>query len=241
MSLTFEDYWTEYEPVVQNLAYEFGAKGHRYGADHDDFRQEMVVWMLERKNLDKLNRKREEIEDPDRFGRWLAKVLRGEMNDYLVDIRGQNGGQDRATAYWYSPGELKLLLDSMFDPEKWLEPPQYDSEVRSQRNPAHGNNWVATLADVSRGFSRLRQEDRDLLAAFHRDGWRNKDLAYAWSITEAQMSWRHGQAIKRLLDELGGPKPERMRADTPGDPFRGRHAISNAAARALTSAQYEED
>lgn len=54
------------------------------------------------------------------------------------------------------------------------------------------------------------------------------------------MSYRHSQALKRLISHLGGEKPRHMRADVPHDPFRGRHAVSNAAARAMTSHQYEE-
>jgi DNA-directed RNA polymerase specialized sigma24 family protein len=238
-TLTYEDFATEYQPIVDGIAYEFGAKGHRYGADHDDFRQECQVWMW--KNLSKMNAKRAEIDDPEKFGRWLARVLRNESMDYLVDIKDQAGGQPRQGAYFYSIAELKILLDSMFDPEKWQDPPQYESDRRSKSNPAHGGNWMTTLADVSRGYDQLKKEDRDLLAMFHRDGWRNKDLASAWDLSEAQMSWRHGRAVERLLEHLGGPKPEPMRADVPGDPFRGRHAISNAAARALTSASYEDD
>jgi hypothetical protein len=44
--------------------------------------------------------------------------------------------------------------------------------------------------------------------------------------------------VERLLDHLGGPKPEPSKE---GDPFKGRRSMSNAAARALTSAQYEEE
>lgn len=237
-ALTYDDYFVEYGAIVNQVAYEYGAKGHRWGADHDDFRQEAKLWMWQ--NIDRMNRKRAELEDPDKFGRWLAKTLRNEAHDYLVDIRDQSGGQPRAGAHWYSVAELKILLDSMFDPEKWLDPPQYDSETRTPRDPATGGNWMTTLADVSRSYDKLKKEDRDLLAMFHRDGWRNKDLASVWDLTEAQMSWRHTRAVERLLDQLGGPRPEPMRADVAGDPFRGRRAISNAAARALTSAQYEE-
>jgi hypothetical protein len=124
----------------------------------------------------------------------------------------------------------------MFDPDAKINPPQYDTDERSKRDPAHGNNWLVTLADVEVGYNRLSYEDQNLLALFHRDGYRNKDLAAEWDLTEAQMSWRHTRAVERLLDHLGGPKPTKSKE---GDPFKGRTAISNAGARLRTRAEYD--
>jgi DNA-directed RNA polymerase specialized sigma24 family protein len=237
MSPVFEVLWAEYEPLVQSLAYEFGAKGHRWGAEHDDFRQEFVCWML--REEPKLKRKRAEITDADQFGKWLARCLRNEGNDYLVDIRDGAGGQPRHGAYWYSEAEVKELLPSMFDPEKWHEPPVSDGGGRVNRIPAEGGNWIATLADVARAYDSLNIEERDIIKAIYRDGVRNVDLAGEWSVSEAAMSSRHHRALAKIHKALGGPKPSPMRRDVPGDPFRGRHAISSAHARALTSSYYE--
>lgn len=234
----FESLWIEFEPVVHKVAHEFGNKGHRYGANADDFRQEAVCWMLE--NERELSQRREEIGEPDKFEKYLATCLRNEANDYLVDVRDQAGGQPRHGAYWYTVNELKALLPSMFDPEKWHEPPVSDEGGgRSQRRPAEGGNWIATLADVARAYSRLDKADRDLLENLHRYGGRNKDLAEEAGVTEATMSYRHTQCLKRLLRELGGPRPSPMRPDHQYDPWRGRHAVSNAASRARQSSYYE--
>lgn len=235
----FESLWIEYEPIVHTVAYEFGNKGHRYGAHADDFRQEFVAWMLD--NERKLSAKRDTFEDPDAFGRYLAQALRNEGSDYLVDIRDQAGGQPRRGAYWYSTGELKYLLPSMFDPEKWLHPPQGDgSSTRGKNVPSEGNNWVTTLADVSRGFMALSDEDQNLLRRIHQHGEMNKTLAAEADISEASMSYRHTSVLKRLQNKLGGPKPKVMRPDEAHDPWRGRHAVTNAHARAMTNSYYDE-
>lgn len=239
MSAIFESVWATHEPIVHDVAREFGAKGHRWGAGHEDFRHEFVCWMLD--NEKKLDRVRNEIDNEDKFALFLAKCLRNEGTDYLVDIRDQAGGQPRRGAYWYTEGEVKNLLPSMFDPEKWHEPPVSEGGGRAQRIPAEGGNWIATLADVARSFEELNIEDRDILRAFHKDGATNVTLAGEYSISESAMSSRHGRAVSRLHKKLGGPRPERMRPDSPTDPWRGRHAISNAHARALTSSSYEDE
>ena len=195
------------------------------------------MWMLD--NTGKMAEREHEFEDPDRFKRWVAKTLRNTCIDYLAKMADQAGANDRSHFYWYTVPELKVLLGYMFDPEAKLNPPQYDGDDRSKRDPAHGNNWLTTLADVESAYNKLSLEDQNLLALFHKDGRRNKDLAAEWNLTEAQMSGRHTRVVERLLDHLGGPKPEPAKAE--GEPFRGRKSISNAAARALTSAAYEEE
>lgn len=197
----------------------------------------MAIWMLD--NVAKMNARVAEFEDPDRFKRWLAKSLRNACQNFLAKMADQAGASDRTLVYWYSVPELKVLLDSMFDPEAKFNPPKLDGDERTKRDPAHGNNWLVTLADVEVSYNKLTLEDQNLLALFHRDGWRNKDLAAAWDLTEAQMSWRHTRAVERMLDHLGGPKPEPAKAER--DPWKGRHSITNSHARAMTSAQYEED
>lgn len=234
---TFEDHFREHEQVVTQISYEFSARGRRWGIDHDDFHQEMVIFMLE--NTAKLNDRAAQIADPDRFTRWLAKTLRNACTDLIAKMADQAGAGDKGHYYWYSVPELKVLLDSMFDPEAKFNPPKLNGEDRSKRDPAHGNNWLVTLADVEMGYNKLTLEDQNMLALFHRDGRRNKDLAAEWELTEAQMSWRHTRAVERLLDHLGGPKPEKAKQES--DPFKGRHSVSNAAARAMTNGQYEDE
>lgn len=236
--MRFESLWADFGSVVEQVAADGGRQYRAYGADRGDFQQELSVWMLE--NEDFLASKREEMDDDEAFARFLAKCLRNEVTDYGFDIRAQAGGQDRSTAYWYSTAELKELLSSVFNEEAWHNPPSYGGETRSRQDPATGNNWIATLADVSQAFAKLNKPDKDMLHALHRDGWMNKDLAKLHGISESLMSYRHGQALKRLLRILGDEKPRHMRPHDEYDPWRGRHAISNAAARAITSGYYEE-
>lgn len=228
--------FSEFEPVVAGIASEYGRKYHKHGAEAEDFRQEMWLWV--HTHTDRLLTKRDEYEDDDRFTKYLAKCLRNECHDYGVDIRAQAGGQDRQSAYYYNRGEIEALVPLIFNDESWHEPPQ--SEGRSSKAPSEGGSWIATLADISRAFTKLPIEDQVYLRERYEYGLRNKEQAELHEVSEATMSYRVGRGLKRLWAVLGGPKPNPMREHDRYDPFRGRHAISNSTARAIQSNYYEE-
>lgn len=227
--------FSEFEPVVAGIAQEYGRKYHRYGADAEDFRQELWLWL--HANTDKLLAKRDEWDDDDRFTKYLARCARNECHDYGIDIRAQAGGQDRASAYWYNRGEVEALLPLMFNESAWHEPPQ--SEGRSSKAPSEGGNWLATLADVAQAFTRLPIEDQVYLRERYECGLRNKEQAEMHEVSEATMSYRVGRGLKRLWAVLGGPRPNPMREHDKYDPWRGRHAVSVAQARAIQSGYYD--
>lgn len=232
---TIDSIWSEYRPMIDGLCAQFGKGNARYGAHAEDFRHEAYIWI--RKGEDKLLAKFEELDGDPRFEKWLYRCIENEFRDYCVDIRDAAGGQPRLGAAWYSVNELKALLPSVLDKQKWHEPPQ--SEGKGAGIPAEGGNWIATLADVSRAFDQLRAEDRAMLWEYHILGTANKDLAKANGITEQSQSERHSTALQRLQKLLGGERPRKMRPDRPHDPFRGRRAISNRQALAITRNAYD--
>lgn len=226
----------EYDPIVQSVAAEGGRKFHRFGADREDFAQEFRFWIYD--NAERLLERQTDMDDDDAFSRYLARCLHNEANVMGFNLRAQHGGQDWASAYWYARGDLETLLPLIFDRDEWLNPPQSDG--KSVSDPAMGGNWLATLADISRAYSLLDKEDQDLLRRFHQSDERNTDLASEYGVSDSTMSYRHGRALNRLHKKLGGEKPRHMRPDVQHDPFRGRHSITNAHARALTNSSYEE-
>lgn len=234
--MTFDDIYFRAQPIVAQVANEYARKFHGFGADGSDFGQEFLLWM--HRNQAMLVEQFELLGD-ERFDRYLAKCLRNEAVDYGLDIKAQALGYERQDLYFYSIGELKVLLDCVFDRQKWLEPPQSDGS-RSAKRPAEGNNWVATLADVADGFSKLKHEDQELLRDHHERGWTNRELAKLHGVSESVQSYRHGAACKRLQEKLGGPAPKPMRKSETDPAWRGRRAISNATARAITSNSYDE-
>ena len=226
-------------PMVQQIAGEFGRTNRVHGADAEDFVQELWCWVLENEEqvLEWLD---PEVTDPKVGEKMLAKSLRNECRDYAVDIKSQALGYERADLHWYSKGEVRSLLPTVFNPDAWEEPPM--SEGRSTKAPSEGGNWLATLADIAQAFGKLPAEDQNLLRAFHERGWTNKMMADGEHVSEQLMSYRHDRAVSRLVKILGGEKPRPMREQfDKRDPWRGRHSISNSTARVYQQKAYEDE
>ena len=230
------DLFEEVEPMILAIAAEFGRRHHIHGADAADFAQELRLWLFENEAqvaewLDP------EVYEPKHGLKMLAASLRNECSDYGIDIKAQATGYERGDIYFYNKGEVKSLLEAVFDPEKWHEPPQ--SEGRSTKSAAEGGGWIATLADISRGVDALKTYDRNLLLGFHKDGWNNKMMAEAEGISESVMSFRHDRAVSRLVKVLGDLAPRPMRAQETRDPWRGRRAIPAPAMQAYERKVYD--
>jgi len=220
--VNFKEFHPQMQEMVSIIASEYGAKGRRYGADSEDFRQEFAVWLLaHQKNVGQRM-----AADPSEGMNYVGKSLRNHGKDHLRALRAQTGrsGDD---LYLYSRAEVKALLPIVFEPERWYESPRSEHGIPE-------DEWVSCLTDVSTAYSRLPLEDRDLLAMFHREGWTNKMMAQSAGISDALMSYRHNRALTRLLKQLGGPKGGER------DPWKGRRAVSNAAARAFQQSVYNE-
>jgi len=233
--MTVDELWDVISPIAHGVANRFGTMYRKHGAEAGDFFNEHYIWVHE--HVDMLTEKFEDME-PRHFERFVARCVENESRDYARDIKAQASGYERRDESWYGWREIKTLLSAVFDPDAWLNPPQ--SEGRTVKAPAEGNNWVTTLADVKAGFQKLDAEDQVLLRAFHEAGLPNKQVADAWKLTESAMSYRHERALKRLSRELGGERPSPERRGDQYDPWRGRRSITTAHARAITDNQYEE-
>lgn len=234
--------YEDYEAIVASVANEYGRRYRQFGAERDDFVNECYLWLFEHPE------KLAEFLEHEHADRLIARTLRNHCYDYGETLKAQHLGYSRDDLAYYSRNMCRELLPSLWDQEAWLEPPVAEETAgRGGGDPATGGNWIATLADLSRAYDQLREEDRDLLAAFHRDSYTNKLMAEMHDVTEQTMSYRHDRAIKRLVDILGGPRPRPQHGEELGPDYvcnhswaPGRRAVSNASARAYQQNIYEE-
>ena len=224
-------------PMVESIAAEYGRRYHQYGASNEDFAQQLWLWVFE--NGHQLSTWLDpELFEPKVADKLIAQSMRNECKDYAVDVKAQSLGYERVDLHWYSKGEIKALLPSMFNPDAWHEPPQ--SEGRSTKAPSEGGNWIATLADLAQAYKRMTEYDQSILEALHKDGWTQAMLAESLRIPEQTMSYHHDRALGRMVRMLGDTKPNPMKEQAnPRDPWRGRHSVSNAGARAYQQQVYD--
>lgn len=222
------------EPMIAGIAAEFGRRHHIHGADSEDFIQEQRIWALENgaKVAEWLD---PDLHSPEAGEKLLATALRNRCKRYGREVKAQALGYKADDLFEYKEAEVRHLLPLMFDPEKWLEPPQ--SEGRTTKAPSEGGNWIATLADISRAYADLELRDREILEVFHKEDWSNRLAAHHFELTEQTMSNHHARAVRRIVEMLNGERPRPERG--PRDPWSGRRALTTAHARAITGGDYE--
>lgn len=88
--MRFEEFHPQLEQMVTTIANEYGAKGRRYGADSDDFRQEFAVWLLT--NEEFVGRLLE-MNHAEGVA-YVDRTLRSEGRAYLRSLGAQVGERD---------------------------------------------------------------------------------------------------------------------------------------------------
>lgn len=224
-----EELWEAFTPLAAEVSIRVHRRFRRV-LELEDVHQYCWIWALERK---KSLRELVEAEDFETIERRLENWVRKNCNQEKAAVEGY----DVNDLTWYNREGLRTLLDSMFDDAAWTEPPVSDSGPGSGGDPAYGGNWLATLADVSRAFKLLKDEDKILLTHLHRAQMTQTETADLLDVDQSNVSRRHDRALDRLLDLLGGPRPE----DEPEREYTGkRKSKSNGQAMAETRNQYDE-
>lgn len=171
--------------------------------------------------------------------RLLGKVFTDEARMFARREKANTLGFRLEDEFFYSAGVLKDLLPIALAPQsEWLHPPtDHGTGGRSTKALSEGNNWLATLADVSRAVGLLSAEDQSVLSDLHLHERSTKQIAARDNITVRGVEQRQDRALKRLWNALGGPQwLEPKEKYTHGV---GRKAMSNARANALTNSDLE--
>jgi len=191
-------------------------------------------------------------EDEKQRDRLLYSAMRNHCRQYARKTRAGQFDLDLTDDVWYKLEALKGrgsrgrgLLHMVYDDEAWLTPENEGGESgrKPASDPAEGNGWLATLADVSRAVELIGPAERWLIEKHYRDGWTYKEVGLSLfpAVGHETVSKRMDRAVRKIQEILGGSKP---REDPPepgwADQLVGtRRAISNSRARHLTDASYE--
>ncbi len=200
--------------------------------EREDVKQELVLWVLthERKVEQYLDEEREHS---------LVKALEHAGLAYAQREKAAQAGYHTDDLFYWQVEEIEALLSSMFSDEARLHPPSSDDGTggRSNRPPNEGGNWIATLADLSRAYGKLDEETKRVLRLVYGEDQKRAWVAEAMGVSDTTISNRINRGLRAMHRELGGERPTRHRDQVTGS----RTALSNAAARALTDAQYDEE
>ncbi len=221
-------------PVLTQAAREVTRSFHPH-VQLEDMQQEALLWALANPRKVK-----QYIEDEDRRqgNRMLYAGCRNRLRWVAVREKATRTGYSPGDLAWYSVEQIeKELLPAVFDPEQWANPPkEEDLGVRTKQDPAHGNGWMAMLADVADAFSKLGQREQAILRLKYQEDWSQRAIAEWFGLAESSLSEQLSRSVRKIHRLLGGDRPEYEE-----DEIRigRRRVMSNSQALAMTGSEYD--
>jgi hypothetical protein len=205
-------------------------KAHRGFIESDDLHQEAWMWVAG--NGDKIDTMLEPLEGEDGPSRkqtgLVQHVIYLALHEVTTKERTRRDGTKAGDYFTYRREMIEDLLPEALDGWPSIQSPMDAS--RSGRSPklAHeSGDRFAFIADIKAGVASLNEADRRLLFdKYAYGGATGAELAIDYGVTEQAISKRLVSIMKRIMRQLGSDVP-----------YKGRKAISNAQAAAITSSQ----
>lgn len=171
--------------------------------DREDILQEIHMWIASHED------KIEEYLDQGKLGQnKLSKSMRHAGIRFCQKEKAAYLGYETRDLYYYDLALIKTTLPLIWDDEAWVNPPKPVEEAKvKHRAPAEGNNYAATLADVSRAVSRLPLADKEMLRMLYAEGSTIKEVAEVLDLTISATNSRLNRAVKKIQTVLGGEYP----------------------------------
>jgi RNA polymerase sigma factor (sigma-70 family) len=171
--------------------------------DRDDILQEIHLWIAG--HGDKI----EDWLEQGKLGEnKLARSMKHAALRYAQKQKAQYLGYETRDLYYYELGLIKNTLGLIWDEEAWSSPPQRVEEAKvKHRAPSEGNNYAATLADISRAVTRLPTADQEMLRLVYRDKSSIKEVAEILDLTISATNSRLNRSVKKIQQLLGGEWP----------------------------------
>lgn len=180
-----------------------------------------------------------EREDGERI---VRSILNQEARTYAIKERAMSTGYSPEDLTWYSPGMIRNILPDVFDYDDWQS---FGSSGDGRSKPlanATGDR-LASILDVKGALTKLQEDQVSLLREHYGRGVSVEACGVALGLTQEATRKRLDRAVYALRDSLNGIRQ--------GDPYeavngqfdtrtKGRHAMSNAAARKATDTNWSE-
>jgi len=201
----------------------------------EDMQQDLLLWAYD--HLDKVQEYLTPTDEDPKAKAGNAKLhttFRRKARGWAHKAKADKLGYDVADVHFYSLRQLEELLPLAFDYECWLPEQSNDNMPTGKSDPALGNNRFALLADVKGAYEKCPDVDRTLLWARYvaSPPAGIAELAESAGVSRATMTRRINRALTRMLDHLGGSRPE-------FGVHVGRKAMSNDEAQSLTRRDFD--
>lgn len=207
---------TELHPVVYDLAPSVaGTIYRRYKnyVERDDIKQECMAWAMTRNSYitEQMNEPNEERRKHNE--QRIAYQMRRVAERYARKEKASRSGyQTVDEAYYESAGIGQLLpfvIASVIDGTVLEQVQQMvqDGQPKGKSSPAEGGNLLATLIDIKRAYLSLDVDEQTLLRLRHHESATLQQIASHLECAVSTADRRCNNAMRKLIEQLGGPSP----------------------------------
>ena len=198
------DYIEEYESLVKSVS---SMKHREYPmVQFQDIAQELWLWFAEHP---KKTEEWHNLENKKDATRLFARALHNAASKYCQFEKARTSGYEITDVFYYKRDIVEELLPSVLS-GNFLEPLGNDdvNSSRSNRAPSEGGNLIAMQSDISSAFSRLKEDQQNVLYMWYDLGRDSKRLAEMIKVpTEKAARMRVTRAIDAIIKRLGGFAP----------------------------------
>lgn len=175
--------------------------------DYMDCWQEAWVWVLE--NRDRIVEMRE---SGKKYDRWLRNSAYHVVVGYTRAEMMHRTGSHISDFAVYTAAHIQDMLPALFLGESFNTGHEVNEEVKHKTSPAEGGNGLATMTDIKVAFTRLGQEQKQLLFYLYGEGPTSYEkVARKVGVSSMTVRRREQRALDQMVDTLGGPRVQTWR------------------------------
>ena len=176
-------------------------------ADELDVQQEL--WIFAWKKREKI---REYLDREDRAGQkkgWsaLLTTLHRAGERYCVRQAAHDSGYEVQDLKWYTVDQIKDWIAVLVNGDGVMSNQVGEADVKAPRMPSEGWNLEASIADIQRAMKVLDSEDMWMLLEHYGHLTNRSKIAEVLDVSESTVQRRIDDALKKMLERLGGPRP----------------------------------
>ena len=191
--------------IAANAAHIANYLGRSYRmVEREDILQEIWLWVYSH------GAKVEEYQDGTELGRnKLLKSMRMAGIKFCQAEKARILGYRPEDNYFYELGLIRDSLTRIWDEEAWTSPPQPVEQAKVKHKAvSEGDNYVTTLADVSRTVALLSLEEQRLLRRHYHEGATSAELGKDLGVSPGAVDARMGRLVRKVQRFLGGERPQ---------------------------------
>ena len=209
---------TELHPIIYDIAPSVADNVYRrYKSfvERDDVLQECLMWAMKRAAYVNEQLSEPVIETRIHNERRLIWQMRRAAERYVRKEKAFKSGYQISDEVYYESATLGQLLPfviaSVFD-NTVLEQAQEmirDGQPKGSSSPAEGGNLLAMLIDIKKGYLRLEIEEQIILRMRYHDHYTLTQISHNLECAVSTADRRCTNALKKLLEQIGGESPFR--------------------------------